>query len=166
MRARSCGCTVERRKRRLHGATAFVTEYDEKRRMQVDAGVLQRPHHLRRDHIAGDADDEQLAETGIEHELGGNAGVAAADDRGVGTLSLGQFGEDLLLHGRKPRPSLNESLVAVGQPGQRLCGGIRYADFPTRSHLHCLVLRPRQSQLGHPGLQRRRPESEPLGSSA
>ena len=54
------------RDRSRHGAAALVTEHDEQRRVQMHGRVLQRAHHFRRDDVAGDANDEQLAEAGVE----------------------------------------------------------------------------------------------------
>ena len=110
------------RQRGLHGAAAFVTEHDEQRRVQVHRGVLQRAHDFSGDHVAGDADDEQLAEPRVEDQLGRHARVAAAEDRRVRLLALGELGENLLLHGREPRLAADETLVARDEARKRLIG--------------------------------------------
>jgi hypothetical protein len=44
--------------------------------------------HLRRcDDVAGDADDEQVAEALVEHDLGGHARIGAAEDDGERLLA-------------------------------------------------------------------------------
>jgi hypothetical protein len=48
-----------------------VAEDHEQRRAQMDARVLKRPEDFRRDDVAGNAHDEQLAEAGVEHQFGG-----------------------------------------------------------------------------------------------
>ena len=112
IRARSRAPCTRARERRLHRAAALVAQHDEQRRVQVHAGVLQRAHDLGRDHVAGHANDEELAEARVEHQLGRHARIAAAEDRGVGLLALGELGEDLLLHGREARLAAHEALVA------------------------------------------------------
>ena len=104
-------------------AAAAVTEHHEERSLQVHAGVLQRAHDLRGDHVAGHADDEQLAEAGVEDELRRDARVAAAEDGRVRLLSLRQVGKNLFLHGRKARFAAHEPLVPLDEPRQRLISG-------------------------------------------
>lgn len=108
--------------RGLHRAAPFVSEHDEERRAQMHARVLQRAHHFGRDDVAGDAHDEELAEAGIEHQLRRHARVAAAEDGRVGTLALGELGQQLLLHGRETGTTANESLVSCDQARERFLG--------------------------------------------
>ena len=70
-------------------------------------------HHFRRDHVAGDAHDEQLAEARVEHQFRRHARVAAAEDGGVRALALGEIGEHFLLHGGEARRRRDEALVAA-----------------------------------------------------
>ena len=51
-------------------AAIRVAEDDKERRFQVATGVLQAPCDFRRHDISGYADDEQLAEAGVEDQLG------------------------------------------------------------------------------------------------
>ena len=111
--------------RGLDRAAAFVAEDDEGRRVQVDGGVLERARHLGRDHVPRHARDEQLAEAGVEHQLGRHARIATAHDGGVGPLLLRQAGEDLLANRREPRPAGDEALVALNEARQRIVGGAR-----------------------------------------
>ena len=83
-----------------------------------------RPHHLGRDDIARDTNDEQLAETGVEDQFGRHAGIAASEDGRVRALTLGECGEDLLLHGRKARFAADEAVVAGDQARERLVGRV------------------------------------------
>ena len=106
--------------RGLDGAAAFVAEDDEERRAQVHRRVLQRAHDFRRNHVARDAHDEELAEVRVEHQLRRHARIAAADDGGVGLLLLRQLGKDFLFHGGKARPAGDEALVAADQASQGL----------------------------------------------
>ena len=112
-------------KRRVDGAAALMAEHDEQGRAQMHSRVLQRPHHLGRDHIARDPNDEQLAEAGVEDQFRRHPGIAAPEDGRVRALTLGERGEDLLLNGREPRFASDETLVAGDQTRKRLVGRVR-----------------------------------------
>ncbi len=93
-----------------------MTEHDEERRLQLHAGVLQRPQDLRGDDVTGHANDEEFPETGVEHQFRWDARIAAAENRRVRTLTLREFGEDLLLHGGEPCFALDEPLISSDEP--------------------------------------------------
>jgi len=86
--------------------------------------VLQRSHHLGRDHVARDPNDEQLAEAGVEDQLRRYPGIAAPTDSRVRLLTLREGGEDLLLNGREPRFATDETLVAGNQTRKCLLGRV------------------------------------------
>ena len=104
---------------RLDRTAALVAEHHEQRRAQMQAGVLQRPQDRRPEHVASDADDEQLAETGVENEFGRYPAVAATENRDVRLLPLGQFGQHLLLYRRKTCLPAHKAQIALLEPGQR-----------------------------------------------
>ena len=108
----------------VDGAAALVAEHDEQRRAQMHSRVLQRPHHLGRDHVARDPNDEQLAEAGVEDQFRRHPGIAAPEDGRVRALALGERGEDLLLNGREARFASDETLVAGDQTRERLVGRV------------------------------------------
>jgi hypothetical protein len=59
--------------RGLDRAASLVAHHHAQRRLQMGGGVLDAAHHRGPDHVAGDADDEQFAEAGVEDELGRHA---------------------------------------------------------------------------------------------
>src|SRR4029434_917434 len=90
-------CAVQPRLDRCRYSTAIrVAEHDEERRVQMTARILQTPSDLRREHISRDANDEQLAEAGAEHQLARHSRVAATQDRRVVILRLARITEFLL----------------------------------------------------------------------
>ena len=99
-----------------------MTEHDEQRRLQMDRGVLQGAQDFGGDHVAGDPDDEQLAESRVEDQLGRHPRVAAAENGRVRLLAPSELGENLLLHGREPRLAADETLVARDEARKRLIG--------------------------------------------
>jgi hypothetical protein len=112
-------------KGRIDGAAVLMAEHDEQGRAQMNSRVLQRPHHLGRDHIARDPNDEQLAEAGVEDQFRRHSGIAAPKNGRVRALTLAKGGEDLLLNGREPRFAPDETLVAGNEPRKRLLGRVR-----------------------------------------
>ena len=115
MRAGMRRVVVLHRERGVDGTAAFVAEHDEERRLQVHAGILKRAHDLRRDHVAGDAHDEQLAEARRRRSVP----VARANRCSRGSSRTGsgrgEIGEDLLLDGGEARLAAHESFVARDQ---------------------------------------------------
>jgi len=107
----------------LDGAASGMTENDKERRVEMGAGVLDAGHDFGGDNIAGDADDEEFAEIGIEDQFGRNTGIAATEDGGEGFLALGESSESFLAYGRKAGLAGNETLVASGESAQRLLSG-------------------------------------------
>ena len=115
-------------------------------RTAASSGARPRPesaHHRRPDHVAGHADDEQLAEAGVEDEFGRHARVAAADDGGVRALTHRQLGQDLLLPvGKRAAPRRNRSLPAMSRasassavtPSTSWCGAVILAEVAAKLH--------------------------------
>jgi len=101
-----------------------VTEDDEERRAQDRARVLHRAHDLGRDHVPGDANDEQLAEPRVEKQLDGHARIAAAEDRRVGLLPGRELLQDLFPHRREPGLAAEEAFVPGYEPRERLLCGV------------------------------------------
>ena len=66
--------------------------------LEVIHGVLQRRGRARLDDVARDADDEHVAQALVEDDLGGHAGVGAAQDRGV---------RELAAHGNSSNSNIN-----------------------------------------------------------
>jgi hypothetical protein len=56
-----------------HRPTPLVPEDHQQRDVQVIPRVLEAAHHVGRDDVTGDADDEQVAEALVEDQLGGHA---------------------------------------------------------------------------------------------
>ena len=114
---------VLRRQRRGDRPATLVAEDHEQRSLQVRTRILQRSSDFRREHVARDADDEQLSQAGIENPLGRHARVAATEDRRVGALGLGEIGEGLSSEGGAPSLAPEKPLIPFDQPPQRLIGG-------------------------------------------
>ena len=85
------------------------------------SGVLQAAHDFRRDDIAGDANDEELAKVGVEKELGGNPRVAATEDGRVRMLSSGEIGECLFANGGEASFSTKKALAAFDERCSASC---------------------------------------------
>src|SRR5271166_1104434 len=96
----------------FHGAASLVTQHQEQWRVQMLPRVLQAAHYFRRNHIAGQTQNEQLAEVRVEDQLRGHARIAATENRGVRLLTSGEIGQSLLADGREMRLALPESLVS------------------------------------------------------
>jgi hypothetical protein len=119
MRERSCALKF-RSEGRLHGAAAFVSKHHKKLRLEGRTGVLEAAHDLGRHNIARDANDEQVAEAPIENQLRRYPRVAAAQDGRVGSLALGEIGENLLGPPRKARLTPQETGVPLHQARERV----------------------------------------------
>ena len=57
-----------------------MAEHDDQRRAELCGGELHAADLRRGDDVAGDADDEQVAEALVEHDFGGHPRVGAAED--------------------------------------------------------------------------------------
>ena len=77
--------------RRGHGAALRVPEHDDEPRVELLGGELDAADQRRRDDVAGDADDEEIAEALIEHELGGHTRIGAAEDDRERLLAVRDF---------------------------------------------------------------------------
>ena len=99
-----------------------MTEHHEQRRLQIRPRVLQAPRNLRREDVAGHADHEQFSQAGIENPLGRHAGIAATEDRRVGSLGLGEIGQRVPPERGTVRLAPEEPLIPIDQPSQRLIG--------------------------------------------
>ena len=76
----------------LDRAALGVTHHDDQLRPERFRGELDRADERWRDDVAGDANDEEVAEALIEDELRGCAGVRATEDDGEGSLSVDELG--------------------------------------------------------------------------
>ena len=86
---------------------------------ELDASDLRRCHD-----VAGDTDDEQVAQALIEHDLGGDARVRAPEDNRERLLSIGQIAAMRTPHDRRMTANVgHESLVAFAQPIECFCCG-------------------------------------------
>ena len=120
-----------------YSAAIRVAEHDEKGSVQMTARILQAARDLRREHISRDADDEQLAEAGIENQLRRYPRITATQDRGIGTLSLCEFSENFFLHRGKSRPAGDKPRVALFQALQGFVG--RRSGIGNRAHVSDVV---------------------------
>src|SRR5437762_330705 len=77
----------------MYGAATFVAEDHEQGGSDVRGGVLQAAGDLGGEDIAGDADDEKLAQTRVENQFRSDARIAATEDGGEGALISGEFDE-------------------------------------------------------------------------
>ncbi len=125
---------VESVERRLDGTAAVVTEHDDERHVQHADGVLDGPEHGVVDHVTGGADDEHVAQTLIEDDLGGDAGVSASEQDGRGVLAadeLRAIGDALA---GMERGTAHESVVTLTQGLPRGHGvGIRHGTIVHRA---------------------------------
>ena len=105
--------------RRLDGAALRVAEHHDETRPEPLGGELHAAHLRRRHDVAGDADDEEIAEALIEDDLRRHPRVGAAEDDGERFLVLRQRAAGAIQHGQAGR----ESLVTGAQPVERLRRG-------------------------------------------
>ena len=71
-----------------------MSEHHDQARPEVRAGVLDAAHDFGRDHVAGHADHEQVAESGFEDDLRRDPRIAAPQAGGEWALALGETGEE------------------------------------------------------------------------
>ena len=145
--------------RRLHRPTIRVAEHEDQRRTEDLHAVFQARKTVGVDEVSSDSDDEQVTRTLIEHEIGSDPRIGAADDAGDRVLrggARGPAGREVLVGGRVG----HVARVAFEQPRQRrvwaersVCGlgadvesrcGCERADggrqqAPTRDEGHMLV---------------------------
>jgi hypothetical protein len=116
-------CTAQPRLDRCgYSAAIRVAKHDEEQRLQMPPRILQTPRDFQREHISCDADNEQLAESGVEDQLGRHARIAATQDGGIGMLPLGKISENFLLHRWKSRRPGDKSRVPCFQALQGVLG--------------------------------------------
>ena len=85
-----CGRPLQLFERRQDRAALRVAEHHDQPRAEALGGELDAADLRRRDDVAGDADDEQVAEPLVEHDLGRHARVRAAEDDRERLLRRGQ----------------------------------------------------------------------------
>ncbi len=110
-------------KSRFHCPASLMSQNHKNRRVKVGASVLQTPHHFTRDEIARHSHNEQVAKVGIENQLGWNARIATAQNRGIRSLSFRQISQGLFADRRKSRLTPKETFVPIDQPLQCLVSG-------------------------------------------
>lgn len=108
--------------RRLYCAAPFMTENNKEGRAQMRSRILETTHHFRRDHVPGDAYDEQLSKVGVEDQFGRHARVTAAQDGRERLLAFGQVGKCFFAHSGKTSLAAFKPLVAFDQFLQSLVG--------------------------------------------
>src|SRR5581483_2896869 len=98
-----------------------MSHHHDQLRTEFRRGELDAAHLRRRDDVAGDADDEEIAEALIEHELGRHARVGAAKDDREGRLIDGERAQ--LFPGERLIGQLagDEPAVPLAQEGERIC---------------------------------------------
>ena len=89
--------------RRLDRSALLVTQNDKERRIEDRACELEASHHLGGKDVPRHAHDEQLAEPRVEDQLDGYARVAAAQDRGEGSLAVLERRERIFPRGGEVR---------------------------------------------------------------
>lgn len=104
-------------------ATFGVAENDDQVGVKVFDGVFDTADSLVGDDVAGDADDEEIADALIEEEFGGNPGIGTTEDDGERVLTFGDFGStDGGLIGVGERV-FDVALVPFNQALESLVGG-------------------------------------------
>src|SRR6267378_1718300 len=98
--------------RGLRGAAWRVSHDDGQPRVEALGRELDAAHLRRRDDIARDADDEQVAETLAEDELGRNARIGTAEHDGERLLAGAGTAS-------RASPVCNEAPISVTQARQR-----------------------------------------------
>ena len=96
-----------------------MAEHDDEPRVELLGRELDAADLRRRDDVAGDADDEQVAEPLIEDDLGRHARVGAAEHDRERLLPLGEL---VAPRGADLRAALaigHEPPIAVTQPRER-----------------------------------------------
>ena len=104
-----------------------VAEDDHQSRTEPRGGELDAADLRRRDDVAGHANHEQVAQPLVEHQLGGNARVGAAENDGEGFLPGHEFDAAAeAQEGVEAAHVRGEALVAVAEPDQSFsCGNHR-----------------------------------------
>jgi hypothetical protein len=116
-------------------ASGAVLGHDDERDAQHGDGVLEAAEHGVGDDLAGVPHHEEVAEPLVEDDLGREARVAAAEERGGRALDVREGGAALDVLPRVPRLAGDEAGVALHHLGPDL-----------RGRLHGLVL------IGHPSI--------------
>ena len=71
--------------------TGSVSHDDHQRRLQMLNGIFNGAEHVLVHHIAGIADDKEVAEFLVEDDFGCHAAVGAAEDHGERVLAFAEF---------------------------------------------------------------------------
>jgi hypothetical protein len=96
-----------------------VAEHDDEARAEALGSVLHASHLRRRDDVPRDADDEQVAEPLVEHDLDGDARIGAAEDDRVRCLPVRELRAPLLTEERlDPAHVRGEARVAVAETAE------------------------------------------------
>jgi hypothetical protein len=80
---------------------------------------LDAPDLRRRDDVARNPDDEQVSETLVEHDLGRNPRIGAAENDGERLLLIGQLGASADLRHVGPPNAGGKPQIAVAEPLKR-----------------------------------------------
>src|SRR5262245_55502214 len=99
-----------------------MAQYEHQRSVQDGHGVLDAAQHLCTDCVPGGADNEEVTETLIEDDLGGQPRVRTAEDHCEGILACGELGTMLrILVGMDARAG-DEAEIARAQLGKGFGG--------------------------------------------
>ena len=111
---------LQRFERRQNRAALRMAEHDDEPRAVALGGELDAADLRRRDDVAGDADDEEIAEALIEHDLGRHARVGTSEDDGERRLPRGQLDAPCLAGERSEADDVRrEPMVACLQAFER-----------------------------------------------
>ena len=106
--------------RRQNGATLRVAENDDEAGAEFLGGELDAAHLRRRDDVAGHADDEQVAKSLIEHNLGRHTRIGTAENDRERTLLVRDLcPAQMALKDIRPARIGNEPQVAFAKPLER-----------------------------------------------
>lgn len=115
------GATVDGVGCRGNGTAAFVAEHDDEGDTERIDREGNRSHHGFTEDLPGGTDDEDVAETGVEDELDGDAGIRAGEHDRDGILPVAEFFPAVGIHVGVVGGVFSESLVSGGEqsPGGR-----------------------------------------------
>ena len=108
------------------GAAVGVAENEDERDVEFGDGVLRaaldgNPGAV--DHVASDADDEQIADANVKQDFGRDAGIGAGDDDGFGILSFSERTEIRRAAAGVDDLPLHEALITGEKFAQGFVGG-------------------------------------------
>jgi hypothetical protein len=108
------------------GAAVGVTENEDEREVEFGDGVLRAAldgNPCAVDHVASDADDEQIADANVKQDFGRDPGIRAADDDGFGILSMSESAEIRRAAAGVDDLPLHEALITGEKFAQGFVGG-------------------------------------------